>query len=250
MSKSKIAVAVLAVALAACGGGAAGTTQAPATTMAGMSGTTMDMGHDHGDEATREWDGTGVPTVSLTVTGDNTAGWTGTVEVTNFVIDPADAMDPVPGHGHVHVMVDGSLWNMVFAPTFTIPHLDPGPHQISVSLGSNDHMDYVLDGEPIGASTTVDVPGDVQAADLTIDIQFAGGEATVTPTDPAVTHGGLVEVNVTSDVDEEVHIHGYDLMLDVAAGETATVRFTADVIGKFEVELEKSATPLFELTVS
>jgi hypothetical protein len=54
-------------------------------------------------------------------------------------------------------MLDGQLWNMVYSPMFTIPHLDPGSHVNMVSLSSNDHMDYLLAGEPIRATATVEV---------------------------------------------------------------------------------------------
>jgi hypothetical protein len=70
----------------------------------------------------------------------------------------------------------------------------------------------------------------------------------VNPSSPEASQGGHVEVIVASDVDDEVHIHGYDIMLDVSLQEPAKVRFTADIPGIFEVELEQSTTFLFDLT--
>jgi hypothetical protein len=55
---------------------------------------------------------------------------------------------------------------------------------------------------------------------------------------------------VTSDVADEIHVHGYDLSTDVEAGGTAEVKFVADVPGIFEVELEEAVIPLVELEVS
>ncbi len=46
-----------------------------------------------------------------------------------------------------------------------------------------------------------------------------------------------------------VHVHGYDVTEDLKAGKRATIDLTADIPGVFEVELEQSHTPLFELTV-
>jgi hypothetical protein len=146
-------------------------------------------------------------------------------------------------------MLDGQLWNMVYSPMFTIPHLDPGSHVNMVSLSSNDHMDYLLDGEPIRATATVEVAGEDGTADVTIEVEYADGEVTVNPSSPEASQGGHVEVIVASDVDDEVHIHGYDIMLDVSLQEPAKVRFTADIPGVFEVELEQSTTFLFDLTV-
>ena len=65
-----------------------------------------------------------------------------------------------------------------------------------------------------------------------------------------VDKGAMVTLVVTSDVAEEVHVHGYDIFADVAAGDTAALTFEASIQGIFEVELEGSATPVLELVVS
>ena len=65
-----------------------------------------------------------------------------------------------------------------------------------------------------------------------------------------VSLGDVVTLRVTSDVADEIHVHGYDIMQDVGAGETAEVTFTADIPGQFEVELEKAGIPLVQLVVS
>ena len=54
-----------------------------------------------------------------------------------------------------------------------------------------------------------------------------------------VRHGGA----------EEVHVHGYDIKKDLAANETANVSFEASIPGIFEIELERSGTPLGRLKV-
>jgi heme/copper-type cytochrome/quinol oxidase subunit 2 len=61
--------------------------------------------------------------------------------------------------------------------------------------------------------------------------------------------GQTVNLVVTSDVAEEVHVHGYDRRADVARGQTVTVTFTADIAGIFEIELEKSHKLLLRLEV-
>ena len=58
-----------------------------------------------------------------------------------------------------------------------------------------------------------------------------------------------VVITVTSDVADEVHVHGYDLMADVAPGAPATIRFTADAPGRFEIELENTGVQIAELEV-
>ena len=44
-------------------------------------------------------------------------------------------------------------------------------------------------------------------------------------------------------------MHGYDLMADVAPGKPATIRFTANTPGLFEIELEDLGLQIAELEV-
>jgi hypothetical protein len=37
--------------------------------------------------------------------------------------------------------------------------LDPGEHEIAVTLNANDHADYLVGGEPVRAVATVTVMG-------------------------------------------------------------------------------------------
>ena len=66
---------------------------------------------------------------------------------------------------------------------------------------------------------------------------------------PRVAQGDRVVLVVRSDVADEVHLHGYDLSKDVAAGGTARISFVADVPGRFEVELEQTGVQLADITV-
>ncbi len=89
------------------------------------------------------------------------------------------------------------------------------------------------------------------AADGTqrIEVAYAGGEVTGGVDRYAVPLGATVEVVVSSDVADEVHVHGYDRSSFVTAGASTTVRLVADLPGVFEVELEQRAAPLAELQV-
>ena len=65
----------------------------------------------------------------------------------------------------------------------------------------------------------------------------------------SVDKGDRVVIVVKSDVADEVHLHGYDLTIDVSPGRTARIRFRATVPGRFEVELEKRGVQIADLTV-
>ena len=62
--------------------------------------------------------------------------------------------------------------------------------------------------------------------------------------------GDRIRFVVTSDVADEVHVHGYDISRDVPAGGSVRFRFPAKLEGVFEVELEHRAVPIAELRVS
>ena len=58
-----------------------------------------------------------------------------------------------------------------------------------------------------------------------------------------------VTIRVTSDVAEEVHVHGYDKRAAVTAGSSVDITFVANIPGVFEVEFERSHKLLFSLEV-
>jgi ABC-type glycerol-3-phosphate transport system substrate-binding protein len=64
-----------------------------------------------------------------------------------------------------------------------------------------------------------------------------------------VDKGDRVVLVVTSDVADEVHLHGYDISRDVVAGGTARIAFEATLPGRFEVELEDRGIQIADLTV-
>ncbi|MBM2822654.1 MAG: hypothetical protein HW413_1400 [Thermoleophilia bacterium] len=64
-----------------------------------------------------------------------------------------------------------------------------------------------------------------------------------------VDKGDLVLLVVQSDVADEIHLHGYDISRDVAAGGTARITFTATLPGRFEVEIEERGAQIADLTV-
>jgi hypothetical protein len=62
--------------------------------------------------------------------------------------------------------------------------------------------------------------------------------------------GDRIQFTVESDVADEIHVHGYDLMKDVPAGGTVRFSFPAKIEGVFEVELEGRKQQIAELRVT
>jgi hypothetical protein len=59
----------------------------------------------------------------------------------------------------------------------------------------------------------------------------------------------VVVLVVRSDVADEVHLHGYNIMRDVAPGSPARLRFRATIPGQFEAELEDRGLQIANITV-
>ena len=65
-----------------------------------------------------------------------------------------------------------------------------------------------------------------------------------------VNQGDEVTLKWTTNRAFTLHLHGYDLAADVAPGQPARIRFRADDVGEFELELEERGVPIAELVVS
>src|SRR3954453_12070292 len=62
--------------------------------------------------------------------------------------------------------------------------------------------------------------------------------------------GDTVQFKVTSDVSDEVHLHGYDIGKDVAPGHPVRFKFKATIDGEFEAELEDRKEQIISLKVN
>ena len=93
---------------------------------------------------------------------------------------------------------------------------------------------------PAASAGTSDPAPSADSSDrVVVDITIAGGEVTPNGEKVDVAVGQEVELNVTSDVDDEIHAHTDDAdgyALEVRAGVPATGRLTVSSPGSFEVE--------------
>jgi hypothetical protein len=83
----------------------------------------------------------------------------------------------------------------------------------------------------------------------TIIVSIADGKVAPKSGRVSVARGERVRLVVTSDVADEVHIHGYGRELGLTPGKPATLEFTADQTGLFEVETHETKLILFQLLV-
>ena len=97
-------------------------------------------------------------------------------------------------------------------------------------------------------SNTADPSG--EQADVTINVTVANGKVNPSGATVKAKAGQTVLVTAVSDADEELHIHGYDKELELTPGKPASVKFTANMKGTFEIETHKSGKLVAKLVVS
>ena len=93
-------------------------------------------------------------------------------------------------------------------------------------------------------TTTTEAAKPTEVSIVVVDGQPQGGIVRQT-----ISKGDRVVIFVKSDVADEIHLHGYDKSTEVTAGGTARLPFTADLPGRFEVELENRGVQIADLTV-
>jgi hypothetical protein len=112
-----------------------------------MNGGHVDDGHPTGDLE-----------LQVTAEPDAKAGVNVRIETDGFTWAPEHASGAhVDGEGHAHLYVDGEKLGRVYGEWLHLS-LDPGSHEIRVTLNGNDHADYLVEGAPVEATVTVEVP--------------------------------------------------------------------------------------------
>jgi len=96
--------------------------------------------------------GSNVPKVDLKVHKDKMADSDLNLEIDteNFSFAPENISDDhVSNEGHAHVYVDGILMGRAYSDWYHLPRVEPGKHNIKVTLNTNNHREYYYDGAKI-----------------------------------------------------------------------------------------------------
>jgi hypothetical protein len=106
-------------------------------------------------------------------------------------------------------------------------------------------------GDSSSATSTSSAPASASesSAGQRIEVQVAGGQASGDTGRVPVASGEHVTLVITSDVADEVHVHGYDLEAELTPGQPTEIAFDATIPGVFEVELHEAGTLLLSLQV-
>lgn len=238
-----------------------------------------DHGADHGDDpdAAKTIDvdpSLPIPEVAIILNETDDAGvFDLKVILANFTITPENVDgDPIDNEGHMHLLIDGEKVERFtdLERQITVPE---GEHLVEVELNANNHLAYSIDGTPIRIGMTVTGAGEATStegghsheganaaieggltagdADITISATYAGGDVALDGDDRVeVSVDDVVMITITSDVVEEAHVHGYDILAEAGPDSDGIILFTAKTPGRFEIEFEQSGTFIAELVVS
>jgi hypothetical protein len=102
----------------------------------------------------------------------------------------------------------------------------------------------------VPATTTAETTAPPTPQQKTVRVTVRSGAPVGGVQQIAARKGERVRIVVRSDVADHVHLHGYDLMLDVGPGAPAHLVFTADLTGVFELELEDRKLLIAEVEVT
>ena len=118
-----------------------------------------------------------------------------------------------------------------------------------VVLRPSGHADKSVSDTTRSASTnTGRTATKPQPPPITV-IRVVGGKPVGGIAKLEVARGDRVRFAVHSDVADEIHVHGYDLMKDVAASQTVRFDFPARIDGDFVIELEHRGEQIGDLKV-
>ncbi len=192
------------------------------------------------------------PNLTIVATPDEPGAVALEITVDGLELVPVDPpQEHQVGQGHAHVTVDGSSVAMVAETHYRLTGLSSGSHVLEVSLSSNDHRGYMVDGMPISVSMTLVVDAGVdRVPDHRFELEVVGGKIVGGPPRLEVAVGDLVEVTVRSDAADYVHLHVYDVSMAVHPGVPAILLVVAAIPGVFEAEMHGSGLRVFELQVS
>jgi hypothetical protein len=114
------------------------------------------------------------------------------------------------------------------------------------------------DGDSSSASTAVTTTTTTNSQGKTVEetepaaetIRIKGGQPVGGVAELTYVKGDVIDIVVKSDEAAEIHLHGYDIPKEVEAGGQVEFKVPADIEGKFEMEIEETATPIAEITVN
>jgi hypothetical protein len=182
------------------------------TTMEGDDMVSDSMEHeesDHGEHTDLVEASDGMD-VGVEVELDPAGGINVHIDSSGFTFTPENVNgENVDGEGHAHIYVDSEKIGRVYGEWYHLSALEPGAHEIRVTLNANSHAEYARDGEPLEATAPIDVP-DEEAADShgPDPVEAPAGMSVALQVEPDESKGYNVLIIPTDFVFAPEHVNG------------------------------------------
>lgn len=86
--------------------------------------------------------------------------------------------------------------------------------------------------------------------EMIFEIKVAQGKVILPSLPMKAQEGDNITLKIRVDTDEELHLHGYDLSLELKKNTEGELKFTANMAGRFEMELHPAHLSLGVIEVS
>ena len=133
------------------------------------------------------------------------------------------------------VLVVAALAVAVIAFVIVSPGSDEesGGEQAAQTTTTETQTETETEAESVPETETQPEP---QPEPSVIRIQIQGGQVVGGPKEIKTAKGDPVQIVVTADTADEIHLHGYDITKNAAPGAPARFSFKANLEGVFEME--------------
>ena len=114
-----------------------------------------DPAHEHAPDALTEWPADmAVPEIALMLTPDAGRDMNLHIMADGFRFAPDEINGPsTPAAGHAHIYVNEQKVGRAYGPWFLLSDVPEGA-TVRVTLNTNDHTVWAVDGQPLAAETT------------------------------------------------------------------------------------------------
>ncbi len=114
----------------------------------------------------------------------------------------------IPGEGHAHVYVDGEKINRVYGSHYYIKDVEAGEHVIRVSLNTNEHNEFTVDGTLVEATQTITVEKSHGDMSERVPVEATASMAVEIMVHPDLLGGYNMQVIPTDFVFSGEHVNG------------------------------------------
>ena len=193
--------------------------------------------------------------VELEVTEDFRGGYNLRIRTERFLFTPEKVgEEPSSGEGYAYLYVDGERAARIYGEYFHLEGLEPGEHELRVTLNASNDAVYVRGGEPVEARTSITIASPTPqlpegAVVFELSIGEDGKPEAGGPQTFRMQRGDTVAFVISAGVTGTAHLHGYDLAWDLIPGQEHVFTFEATAVGRFPLEMEETGAPLGYLEV-